>query len=96
MSYKDEYHPRVKKDLKKLDKGVVREIYDKHLENILQEPYRGEELHGDLVGVSSYHFRINNVDYRIAYSIEEVRNIVYFLMVGKRENFYELLRRRLR
>ena len=30
MSYRDEYHPRVKNDLKKLDKGVVREIYDVH------------------------------------------------------------------
>ena len=96
MSYKDEYHPGVKRDLKKLDKGVVREIYDIHLENILQEPCRGEDLHGDLEGVSSYHFRMNKVDYRIAYSIEEDKNIVYFLMVGKRENFYEILRRRLR
>jgi len=30
IMYKDEYHPRVKSDLKKLDKGVVREIYDVH------------------------------------------------------------------
>ncbi len=95
MSYKDEYHPRVKSDLKKRDKSIVREIYDIHLENILHEPYRGEKLQGDLEDVSSYHFRKNKVDYRIAYSIEEVKNIVYFLMVGKRENFYEILRRRL-
>lgn len=28
MSYKDEYHPKVRSDLKKLDKAVVREIHD--------------------------------------------------------------------
>ncbi len=95
MSYKDEYHPRVKSDLKKLDKGVVREIYDTHLNNILREPYRGEKLFGDLEGVSSYHFRNNKVDYRIAYSIEEDKKIVYIVMAGKRENFYEILKRRL-
>lgn len=95
MSYKDEYHPRVKSDLKKLDKSVVREIYDIHLKNILHEPYSDEKLHGDLEGVSGYHFRKNKVDYRIAYSIEEGKKIVYFVMVGKRENFYEILKRRL-
>ena len=95
MSYKDEFHPRVKSDLKKLDKGVVREIYDIHLENILREPYSGEKLHGDLEGVSSYHLRVNKVDYRIAYSVEEDKKIVYIVMVGKRENFYEILKRRL-
>lgn len=95
MSYKDEYHPKVKGDLKKLDKGVVKEIYDIHLENILYEPYRGEKLHGDLEGVLSYHFRKNKVDYRIAYSVEEDKKIIYIVMVGKRENFYEVLKRRL-
>jgi len=31
MSYKDAYHPRLKADLKKLDKPAVREIYSIHL-----------------------------------------------------------------
>jgi addiction module RelE/StbE family toxin len=95
VSYKDEYHPRVKSDLKKLDKGVVIEIYDVHLDNILHEPYIGEKLHGDLEGISSYHFRKNKVDYRIAYSVEENKRIVYIVMIGKRENFYEILKKRL-
>lgn len=77
MSYRDEYPPRVKSDLKKLDKGVVREIYDVHLDKILHEPYSGEKLHGDLEGVSSYHFRKNKVDYRIAYSV--VAGYLYYL-----------------
>lgn len=31
MSYKDEYHPKVKADLKKLDRAVAREIHDEHI-----------------------------------------------------------------
>jgi len=95
MSYKDEYHPKIKSDLKKLDKAVAREIYDVHIEKILVTPYIHEKLHGDLEGVVSYHFRKNRVEYRIAYSVEESQKIIHFLMIGKRENFYEILKRRL-
>ncbi len=35
MPYKDEYHPKVKSDLKRLDKPVVKEIHSIHLNNIL-------------------------------------------------------------
>ncbi len=95
MSYKDKYHPKVKTDLKKLDKQVVKEIFRVHIENILQEPHAGDKLHGDLEGLLSYHFIKNRVDYRIAYTIEEDKKLIYFLRVGKRESFYEVLKRRL-
>jgi len=64
MSYKDAYHPRVKADLKKLDKPVVKEIYNIHLDSLLGNPLVGESLYGDLEGIFSYHFRKNKVDYR--------------------------------
>lgn len=95
MSYKDKYHPKVKTDLKKLDKQIVKEIFRVHIRNILQEPYAGDKLHGDMEGVLSCHFRKNRVDYRIAYVIEEADKIVYILRIGKRESFYEVLKRRL-
>ena len=95
MSYKDEYHPKVKSDLKKLDKAVAKEIYDIHIGKILAAPHSSERLHGSLEGFLSYHFRKNRVDYRIAYAIEENRRVVYFLMIGKRETFCDLLKRRL-
>ncbi len=95
MSYRDEYHPKVKPDLKRLDRQVITEIFNTHIEKILREPYTGEKLHGDLEGVFSYHFRKDKVDYRIAYLIEETKKIVYILMVRKRESFYEILKRRL-
>jgi len=96
MSYKDEYHPKTKSDIKKLDKAVAREVFDTHINKILHDPYQeGEALHGSLEGISSYHFRQNRVEYRIAFAVEEESKTVYILMIGKRENFYEILRRRL-
>ena len=95
MSYKDEYHPKVKSDLKKLDKHVVKEIYGSHLDNILDKPHSGEPLYGDLAGVFSYHLRMNKVDYRIAYTVDEMKRVVYVIMIGKRENYYDILKRRL-
>lgn len=95
MSYKDAYHPRVKSDVKRLDKSVARDIYSVHLSKILHAPRTGEKLYGDLEGVFSYHFRKNNVDYRIAYMIDDTAKIVYVVMIGKRESFYEILQRRL-
>jgi mRNA-degrading endonuclease RelE of RelBE toxin-antitoxin system len=96
MSYKDVYHPKIKSDLKKLDKPVVRELFDTHVDKILQDPRQaGEALRGSFEGISSYHFRLNKVEYRIAFAVKEEAKTVYILMIGKRENFYEILRRRL-
>jgi len=95
MSYKDAYHPRVKADLKKLDKSAVKEIHSTHLDMLLDNPFIGECLYGDLDGVLSYHFRKNKVDYRIAYTVDDEKKIVNIIMIGKRENFYEMLKRRL-
>ncbi len=94
MPYKDAYHPKIKADFKKLDKPVVREIFDTHIEKILLDPHSaGEALHGSLAGISTYHFTKNKVGYRIAFAVREEVNTLHILMVGKRENFYEILRR---
>jgi len=96
MPYKDEYHPKIKGDLKKLDKPVVKDIFDTHIDRILLDPYNaGEALHGSLAGISSYHFTQNKVGYRIAFAVREEAKAVYIIMIGKRENFYEILQRRL-
>ncbi len=47
MSYSDEYHPKTKSNLKRLDKPVAKEFFDTHIDKILRDPYRaGEALHG--------------------------------------------------
>jgi addiction module RelE/StbE family toxin len=95
MPYKEQFHPKVKSDLKGLDKAAKKDIYNFHIEKILEDPYGSEKLHGNLVGFFSYHFRKNKIDYRVVYAVEEEKKIVYFLMIGKRENFYDFLKRRL-
>lgn len=96
MSFKDEYHPKVKKDLKRLERILVEHFFDHHLKSILRNPYGNEKLHGNLEGVYSYHFKKEKVEYRIGYFINEDKKIIYIVMVGKRENFYEILRRRIK
>ena len=69
--YKDEYHPGVKKDLKQLDKPVVSEIKNFQIPKILENPLSGYSLSGELTGIYSYHFKKNNVDYRICYLVDQ-------------------------
>jgi len=95
FKFRDEYHPKVKKDLKKIDKSVESQVKVHHIPNILRDPFIADDLTGDLTGIRSYHFKKEKVQYRISYIVDEVQNVVYILMIGKRESFYEILRRRL-
>lgn len=94
--YQAEFHPKVDKDLAKLDIGLRKDIRDKHIPKILEDPYTtGKSLTGKLGGLKSYSFTAKRVEYRIVYDINTEKVIVLFLMVGPRENFYERLLRRL-
>jgi addiction module RelE/StbE family toxin len=89
-----EFHPSFKKDLKNLDKKVAVEVRDIHLDRIHCNPFENPKLKGDLDGVYSYHFKSNNTQYRIAYSVEN-EEIIFYYMVAKRENFYKQLTNRI-
>jgi len=93
--YKDEYHPGVKKDLKKLDQSIRTKIKTQYILKILYNPEIGETLVGDLSGICSYHFRVSKQQYRIAYIVDKDAKKVFVLMIGKREDFYTLLKRRI-
>lgn len=95
MSYKERYHTQIRRDIKRLDKPVLKELFDLHIPKICEDPAAGDQLYGELQGVLSYHFQKNRVDYRIAYITDEANKIVNFVMVGTRERFYETLKRRL-
>jgi len=94
MSYKERYHTQVSRDIKRLDKPVLKELFDLHIPRICEAPATGDQLYGELQGVFSYHFQKNRVDYRIAYITDDVEKIVTIVMVGTRERFYETLKRR--
>ena len=89
------FHPAVRKDLKKIERSVVKELKDKHFPKIQEDPFTAENLLHVFKGLSSYHFRAGNTDYRIIYEIYEDDNIAVVLLVGKREHLYEKLQRRL-
>ncbi|MGE0085976.1 MAG: type II toxin-antitoxin system RelE/ParE family toxin [Desulfococcaceae bacterium] len=94
--YKDVYHPQVKKDLKKLNPALRSAIKTQYIQDILCNPGQGELLVGDLNGIRSCHLTFAKQQFRIAYAVEEQTKTVYFLMIGKRGEFYTLLKRRIR
>jgi len=86
----------VKKDIKRLDKPVQKELRDKHFPKIKENPFDAEPLRGNLKGLWAYHFSHGSVQYRIVYEILRDEQIVMLVMVGSRGDFYEALLRRLR
>jgi len=95
MGYSESFHPKFKSDLKKIDKSVVKEIKDKHLDIILENPMEADSLKGKLSHLHSYHFQKNGTQYRIAYEILEEDEIIFHYMVATRENFYKKLDNRI-
>lgn len=94
MAFVDAFHPKFKSDLKKIDKSVAKEIKEKHLNTILNNPANVSPLKGKLSHIRSYHFQKNGAQYRIAYEIFENEKIVFHYIVSSRENFYKKLESR--
>ncbi|KPA10860.1 Addiction module toxin, RelE/StbE [Candidatus Magnetomorum sp. HK-1] len=94
--YEIKFHPKVKKDLKKLDPSICKKIRTEHIPKIQIDPEIGNMLTGDLNGTHSYHFKIAKQTYRIAYIVDKINKIIFVQMIGKRGNFYVLLKRRIR
>jgi mRNA-degrading endonuclease RelE of RelBE toxin-antitoxin system len=46
-------------------------------------------------GLKSYHLKSGTVEYRIIYEFYQDENIVIVLLIGKRENLYSKLKRRI-
>ena len=67
--------------LKKVNEQLVNDY-----ESLLVDP-----LSGKLRFLQSHHFRASRVDYRLVFSVEEARKLIYVWLVGPRENFYRQL-----
>jgi len=93
--YEAEYHPKVRKDLKKIDPPIRRKIRSEHIPKILSHPEAGDKLSGDLQGTRSFHIKIAKQEFRIAYVTDEKAKKVYIQMIAKRGDFYTLLKRRI-
>ncbi len=82
-----------KRSAKKLPVEVKREIIKLSEEFIAKNPFDSEKLQSPLSECRSFHFKLNNVHYRIAYRIIENEKRIDIVLVGARENFYQRLRR---
>jgi len=95
MEYVESFHPKFKSDLRKIDKSAAKEIKEKHLDIILENPLACQSLKGKLSHIRSYHFQFNATQYRIAYEVLTDEKIVFHYMVSTRENFYKKLDNRI-
>ena len=87
--------PSAKRTSKKLPKQVRQEIVEQS-QKLKESPYLGEKLTGSLHFLYSFHLKIKNVNYRIAYTINNSQKLIILHFIGPREGFYERLRRLLR
>lgn len=81
---------------KKLSSDVRVEIVILCERFIAKNPFDAEKLQKPLDECRSFHFKMNNIHYRIAYIILEDKNRIDVILIGTRENFYQKLRRALR
>ncbi len=94
--YRDEYHPQVRRDIKKLPAQLRVLIKTEHIPAILSHPENSDRLVGDLKDIWSYHFSFMRQQYRIAYMLNSSSETVIILMIGKRGEFYQFLKRRIK
>lgn len=94
MIYSVEYSRDSAKFIKKARRSKQLYEYLKKVSQQLENDYRSvsvEPLSGKLRFLQSHHFRAGGVDYRLVFSVEEVRKLIYVWLVGPRENFYRQL-----
>lgn len=96
MAYRYEFIEAAAKDLFKLTKRnqpLLHEITTRHIPAILKDPLKaGEPKRGDLAGVRAYNLKVDNVAYRLAYSVEG--DVVRFIAIGPHDEAYAKASRR--
>lgn len=93
--FKLEAHKAVKKDLKKISPQAAREIVNKILPKITENPLIGSPLVGPLKGYFKFVYSFGGINFRIVYQIYHQQKIVFVVAIGPREKFYERLTRRI-
>ncbi len=84
MAFNIEYAKSVAKDLKPLPKSARVKALDVVETSLASDPYQGKALKGPYRGL--YRFRVG--DYRIIYSIEKDRLVVFVLRIRHRKDAY--------
>jgi mRNA interferase RelE/StbE len=81
------------KKVKKMSK-VEKDILDKEIYKIAEDPAVGEEKKGDLRGVFVYKFKIKTTQYLLAY--RKAERDLELIMLGPHENYYRDLKQYLK
>lgn len=87
---------QVVKEDKKRGEKFKKEVIDT-LQKLKVNPFppQSQRLSGELRFVYSYHFNFSGTAFRLAYQVDEKEKTITVLMVGPRENFYQILKQRL-
>jgi len=91
-SYQISMAPSAYRRYKKFDQDLQQKI-QQGASQLVEDPYRYEELKGPLKGIRSYHFSHSKIQYRIAYRIREDEKQIEIVLVKSRESFYQTLKR---
>ena len=92
MTYYLDFKPKALKEWKKLDCSI-KEQFHKKLKKRLQNP---RVLTDKLSGYDNvYKIKLRSSGFRLAYEVKDEEIVVLVLKVGKRDKFYELLRKNL-
>jgi mRNA interferase RelE/StbE len=83
--YTIEIENRCFKELKKLDKDVVRRAFMLIEDIIAKDPYSGKKLKGKYSGLYSYRFS----DYRIIYETVQQKLLIVVLRIRHRKDVYD-------
>jgi len=83
--YSVEIENRCRRELKNLDKAIVRRAFRLIEEIIARDPHSGKPLKGKYSGLYSYRF----ADYRIIYEIKKKALVIVVLRIRHRKSVYE-------
>lgn len=87
------YDPRVRKQLERIrNKNVIRRI-KQSAESLRDNPHSGKTLRG-YPGVRSKRIGTPEGEYRLIYRLLEKEQEVFVILIGPREEIYEILRRK--
>ena len=92
--------PPAAKYIKKIKDKKLKNLFQKAIDSILENPFIADEKVGDLRGIRSYDIYYSKVNYELAYTIEYVQvkgkeepDMIVVVLAGTRENFYDELKR---
>lgn len=96
MAFRFEFDEAAARDLRTLtrrDQPLLLSIVTEHIPAILRDPHRaGEKKKGELAHVRAYNLKVNNVAYRLVYTI--TGDVILFVAIGVHDEAYARAARR--